>query len=255
MATAKKTTTAVAVKPASNIVSIREQLAAQAAEMANRTAPPTGNAIRITQSKQFKLPDGSTTNGPLQLVIVDFVAANKFYEGAYDPNAITPPDCFAIDINPLKMVPSDNSPNRQAETCAACPNNVFGSAGAGKACKNTRVLAVLPPDGDANTPLWTLSVSPTAIKAFDGFVQSLSRLGTAPISMVTEVSFDPTKDYASLRFADPQPNENLAAHFARQPEAREMLLAEPDVSSYVAAAPAPARGRTAPARKTATARR
>lgn len=257
MATAKKDPgTAIAVKKSGNIVSIRDQIAAQVAAMAERTAPPSGSAIRITQDKQFKLPDGTTTPGPLELVIVDFVAANKFYEGAYDPNSISPPSCFAIATNPLKMVPSNNSPDKQADTCGECPNNQFGSAGNGKACKNSRVLAVLPPDADAETPIWTLTVSPTALKAFDGYVQSLARMQAIPVAMVTDVSFDPTKTYASLRFSNPQPNEALETHFGRQEEARTMLMAEPDVSSFTAAAPASARGAArAPARRPAVAGR
>ena len=61
MATAKKTaSTAVAVKkPASGaIVSIQEQLKAQAAAAASKIAPAGGNKIRYSKGK-FVLPDGS----------------------------------------------------------------------------------------------------------------------------------------------------------------------------------------------------
>ncbi len=241
---APKSTAVALAKSAksSSVVSIQEALKAQAAAMSDRTAPPSGSSILVTQDKKFKLPDGTTTAGPLQLVIVDFTARNEFYPDAFDPNDIVPPHCFAIGQNPLKLVPSDNSPEKQASDCSSCPMNQFGSQGKGKACKNARLLAVMPPDGDADTPLWTLKVSPTALKSFDGFVQSVARtFQMPPVAVVATVSFDPSVTYASLRFSDPEPNENMAVHFARQAEAAALLTVEPDVSQFEAKAAKPAK--------------
>ena len=184
------------------------------------------------------LPDGTKTPGPLQLIIVDFTSKNSFYEGKYDPKAIVPPACFSIGSNPLKMVPSDNAPLKQAADCQSCPMNQFGSDGDGKACKNSRVLAVLPPDADADTPLWTLTTSPTANKGFDGFVTSVARIfQMPPVGVVATVGFDPTQTYAKLVFSDPQPNPDVETYFARQDEAKAMLAIEPDVSQFKTAAP------------------
>lgn len=243
-----KTGTAVAVKKGGNnvvsIAAMQEQLKAQAAAMSEKTAPASGNYIRVTQDKQFLLPDGTKTPGPLELVIVDFASSNKFYEGAFDPKAITPPACFAIGTNPMQMVPSPNAPLPQATDCQSCPMNQFGSSGDGKACKNSRVLAVLPPDADEDTPLWLLATSPTANKGFDGYVAGVARVfQMPPVGVVTTVGFDTSVTYAKLTFSDPQPNANLADHFGRQEEARAMLAVEPDVTSFVKAPPA--RGKTA----------
>ena len=236
----KATSTAVAVKKTgSNVVSIQDALRAQVAALADKTAPPGGNSIRVTQDKQFILPDGTKTPGPLQLVIVEFASKNTFYKGKFDPKAIVPPVCFALGSNPLKMVPSDNSPLKQAEDCSSCPMNQFGSDGDGKACKNSRVLAVLPPDADENTPLWLLATSPTANKGFDGFVTSVARIfQMPPVGVVATVGFDPSVTYAKLVFTDPQPNPNLDMCFSRQGEAQAMLAVEPDVSQYKAEEPA-----------------
>jgi hypothetical protein len=234
MATTKKPTTAVAVKAAGNIVNIQEMLKAQAAAMSGRTAPATGSAIRVTQDKKFQLPDGTVTPGPLELVIVDFTTKNMFYEGAFDPKNISPPACFSIGNDIKTMVPSKNAPAAQAPDCASCPMNQFGSAGDGKACKNTRVLAVLPPDADENTPLWLLATSPTANKGFDGYVGQVARLfEMPPVGVVTTVSFDTSVTYAKLVFGNPQPNPAVGTHFARQEEAKAMLAVEPDVSGFV----------------------
>ena len=253
MATTKKTTsTAVAVKKNTStaVVNIQEMLRKQAEANAARVEPGSGKSIRIGQDKSFTLPDGTKTRESLQLVVVDFVSRNEYYEGAYNKDDITPPNCFAIHPEPKQLVPSDNSPNKQCDDCASCPMNQFGSAptGAGKACKNTRVLAVMPPDADDDTEIWTLKVSPTAIKAFDGFVAGVNRaFQLPPVGVVVTVGFSDAKDFPSLEFTDPQLNENVAIHFGRQDEAREMLMREPDVSSFGAEKPAA----KAPARKVA----
>ena len=253
-AAAAKTGTAVAVKKNSGaIVSIKDQMAKELAALAERTAPAGGDKIIVKNDKTFNLPDGQKVN-ELQVVVVDFMAINNFYEGAYDKDNIVPPTCFAIGQVITQMAPSDNSPVKQSDACSACPMNQFGSAGAGKACKNMRRLAVLPPDADADTPLWILDVSPTGIKSFDGYVKSVAtKFGVMPVGVVTTVSFDPNVDYQSLRFSDPQPNENIEIHWTRRNEAMERLTQEPDVSNY--ATPAPPKGRSAPARKVANARR
>jgi hypothetical protein len=240
MATAKKTSTAVAVKkPASGgLVSIQDQLKAMAAANAGRVAPPSGINIKVTQDKKFMLPNGQKVDGPLDLVIVDFTSRNEFYEGSYDPNNIASPLCFAINPEPKAMVPSANAPEPQCDTCTGCPQNQFGSAGKGKACKNMRVLAVLPPDADADTPMWLLKVSPTAIKGFDGLISTLGRMQAPPVQMVVEVDFNPSETFASLTFSNPRPNEAVAEHFARMDEARDLLAAEPEIR---AAAPAAAK--------------
>ncbi len=241
----KKTSTDVAVKkPVSgNIISIQEALKAQVALMAGRTQPAGGNAIRLSPGK-FTLPDGTTTAGPLELVVVDFTSKNLFYEGNYDPKNIVPPNCFALGNDIKNMVPSTNAPEPQAKDCGTCPNNQFGSSGDGKACKNSRVLAVLPPDADEDTPMWILATSPTANKSFDGMVSSVARLfEMPPVGVVVTVSLDPATTYAKLVFSDPKPNANVGVHFARQAEAREMLAIEPDVSAFVAKPKGKAAGR------------
>ena len=242
MATAKKTNTvkpgtAVAVKKASSgaVVNIMDALRAQAEANASRVEPGGGKSIRIGQDKSFTLPDGTKTREALQLVVVDFVSRNEYYEGAYNKDEIVPPACFAIHPEPKQLAPSANSPDKQCDDCASCPMNQFGSApsGTGKACKNTRLLAVLPPDADDETEIWTLKVSPTGIKAFDGFVAGVNRtFQLPPVGVVVTVGFSDAKDYPSLEFTDPQPNNNVAAHFGRQEEAREMLMREPDVSAF-----------------------
>lgn len=238
--TSANTSVAIKKPSAANIVSIQAALAAQVAGLANRVAPATGIKIRATQDKKFILPDGTTTPGPLELVIVDFATVHNFYEGAFNKDDIVPPGCFAVGMDPKKMFPSANVPNKQAGDCQTCPMNQFGSNGKGKACGNGRLLAVMPPDADETTPIWLLQPSATALKGFDSYVAGVARSHQSmPIQVVTTVAFDENETYAKMVFSDPKPNPNLSVHFGRQGEANELLFAEKDVSGYVPIGKAP----------------
>jgi len=225
-----------------NIVNIRAEIKRQSDEIAKKIGAPSGDFIKVQQDKTFKLPDGAVSPGPIRGVIVDFTSANMFYDRPYKEGEVVPPACFAIGEEPEALVPSNNSPDKQSDNgCKPCVNNVFGSKGRGKACTNTRILAIVQPDADPNSPLWLLKVSPTAIKAFDAYVQTIkAQFDGTPILVETDIYFASDEKFPSLRFGNPTENKNLAVHFARQKAAKERLLAEPDVSQYAPPPPPPA---------------
>lgn len=216
---------------------INAQFQAEMAEIQKRISAPSGDRILVTQGKTFKLPNGSELD-ELEAVIVDFVAANFYYTEAYDRGNVTPPACFALGLEPAGLVPSANSPDPQCDACAGCWANQFGSSGKGKACQNTRLLALLTPDADAESPLFILKVSPTGIKSFDGYVGTLARSHQKPVrAFVTKVSFSQESEYATLRFNVLREADLDLAILAqsRLEEARKRLLTEPDVTSLKAA--------------------
>lgn len=221
-------------------VNYEEQLAKESAEIAKRISAPTGDRIRFNGNKTFITPDGMEGD-TLEVVVVDFVSSNLFYDGTYDRDNPQPPACFAIGAEPSLLVPSPSSPNKQAETCSSCPNNQFGSAvtGKGKACKNTRLLALVPASALDNpkeeAPIWIMSVPPASLKAFDGYVGTLAaKHRTVPIGVVTSITLDQTNQYASPRFnvIRPLKGTELGTFMPRREEANQRLVAEPDVSQY-----------------------
>lgn len=221
-------------KPGTSVVNIRESLAAEANQLADRIQAPGGDKIKLTKDKKFKLPDGTVQEGPLTVVILDFVSVNEFYDRPYKEGDYSPPACYAIgtEVND-KLTPSAKSPDKQAATCKECPNNEWGSKNDGKACSNKRRLAVISPDANPDSPMYILEVSPTSVKAFDSYVSTVrTQFGMPPIGVVTDVFFDPSVDYQNLRFGNPQSNPNLEDHFARKQAAKDRLAAEPDVSKY-----------------------
>lgn len=242
-----------AIPKSTSVINYRELMQKQAAEIQNKIGAPGGDKIVVGTDKTFKFPDGRISKDPFKAVIVEFITGHYFYKGKYDPKNIVPPDCFALGTDPKDMFPSENAPDRQAENCQSCPNNQFGSDGDAKACKNQRLLALLPPDADAETPFNVLHVSPTALRAFDGYVAKLASVfGKPPSAFVSEVGFNPGKEFATLVFGNPQPLEEdqLPVFLSRQTEAIKRLLTEPDLTQREARQPAkPARGQAQPARR------
>lgn len=221
-------------------VNFQEQLAKEAAEIAKRIAAPSGDRIRFNSNRALVTPDGSEGE-MLEVVVIDFVSSNLYYDGPFDRDSPQPPSCFAIGSEPSLLVPSPNSPAPQATACSACPNNQFGSApnGKGKACKNTRLVAVVPSsaldDPDVEAPIWIMSVPPTSMKAFDSYVHTLAaKHKTVPIGAITEISLDQSVTFAAPRFnvIRPLTDDELGVFMARREEAAQRLAAEPDVSQY-----------------------
>lgn len=233
------------------------QLQREAAEIAKRISAPSGDRIRFNANRSMITPDGMEGES-FDGVIVDFIASNLYYDAAYDRDNPAPPGCFALGTEPAMLVPSPSSPNKQSDACNACPNNQFGSAGKGKACKNTRLVAVIPVaslNETSDAPIWILSVPPTSIKAFDSYVASLaSKHKTIPLGVVTNISLDPGSTYSAPRFAPVRvlDNAEIGGVLSRREEAVKRLMTEPDVSQYV---PPRAVGKTNAGFQTNTARR
>jgi len=209
----------------------------------SKLGAPAGNAIRITQNKKFVMPDGVETGGPIRAVIVGFTSRNVYYSGQYNPNAITSPDCYAEGDNPSALVPADDVETMQSEDCNSCPMNQFGSNGNGKACKNQRIVALLPPD-DSDADIMTISVSPSALKGFDTYISKLATMYKVPAFAVsTEISFDPNETYAKVVFSNPEPNAAFKAYGDRSEEALTAVKASFAPAAETAANTPPVRGK------------
>lgn len=219
-------------------VNYREQLMADAQAIADKIAAPTGDRVRYEGNRMLIAPDG-TEGETMEVVVLDIMSSNMFYDRPYDRDNPSPPACYAIGPSPTTLTPSDKSPDRQADTCATCPMNQFGSAltGKGKACKNTRLLAVVPVNQMENAVdnIWIMSIPPSSIKSFDSFVHKLAMThGISPIGVVSEVTLDQKETFASPRFKSIRPltDEELAHVMPLKTEALQRLAIEPDVSTY-----------------------
>ncbi len=197
-------------------------------EAAAKTVDPPSNFKISTKGKQFTLPDGTSSRGPMAAVILDYRTVHNYYKGNYDPKKPEAPTCFAISKNVGDMKPSQNTTDPQNENCKECPFNQWKSAptGLGKACKNIRRLALVPPNATADTRPMIIDVSPTALKHFDGFINKLTKLGMIPAQVVTNVDFADS-DFPQLTFEVGEPHGKDELMWALREDAQELLNKEP----------------------------
>jgi hypothetical protein len=222
--------------------SVRDQMAASvAADLARLGSTGGKDSIRITQDKKFMFPDETSLDGPLDLIIVDFVYRNEYYPGVYNRKEIVAPTCFAVSPEQVALAPTRNSPKMQVpegDTCSKCQWDKYGSSpqGEGKACKNTVYMAVLQPDATDETQMFVVKTSPTGIRYVNQHVAKVGRQVNLPVyAIISKMYFDPNVTYPSLRFDIIGPNPILDLTLARRDEARARLLQEPDFSSAVVA--------------------
>lgn len=190
-------------------VSIEDQIKKELEEQKGQLGALPSNKISL-RDKQFTLPDGQTSPGPIELIVLDFVWFMVHYPGVYNSNNPQKPDCFAIGRDKPDsglLLPHESVKTPRHATCSGkkegCPKNQWKSAptGKGKACKNQRRLIVVPPDFTTETEPMTMYVSPGGLKNFDAFVSRLkAEQGILPMQCITEVSFDRDQTYPLLKF-------------------------------------------------------
>lgn len=216
------------------LASIRNEIKSELMGI-NATVPPiTGRSIQIA-GKSFKTPDGTIHTGPMQVIVVDYRNFNRYFTAAYNPNALQGAKCFAVSKDVNAMEPDESVSHPEAENCAVCKQNQWGSAlngGKGKACRNQVRLAVIPPNFDDEDEPMMITMSPTALKSWTSLVTKLSGINKLPIEVVTEISFDPVSTYPTLRFREVAAldDERLSAAWALRSKAQVMLESAPSQS-------------------------
>jgi len=99
------------------------------------------------------------------------------------------PDCSSED----GIRPKADSPNKQCDSCAGCPQNMWGTAklqdgspGKGKACAEKKRLAIY-----ANNGVFRFNVPPASLGDFAAYARQLAGHGLGLATVITTISFDP----------------------------------------------------------------
>ncbi len=199
-----------------------EELAKYAKESAEMEANVGGGSFFSVKSGVLSWQDNPLPGNEMAVIIIDSIMENAFYPGAYDIDNPQPPSCFAFGRKDEDMAPHEivvKAGNQENDVCLGCPNNEFGSAdtGKGKACKNTRRLALIPAgkfkkDGSfefiedvdhyESTEVGFMKLPVTSIKGYASFVkQTASALNRPPFGIVTRISVVPdTKSQFKVLF-------------------------------------------------------
>ena len=120
--------------------------------------------------------------------------AAKYVEGQ-EPTA---PDCFSLD----GIKPDPSAKLKQCESCAGCANNVFGSGtnaqgepGKGKACADSKVIAIF-----ANKGIYRFPIPPASLGAWKTHCNQLSAHGVPLPTAITVIGFDADASFPKATF-------------------------------------------------------
>lgn len=192
------------------------------------------SAITIQRGRMI-YHDQPIPDNELDVIVIAATTERCYYDKPYDPDKIESPACFAQSTESRGLVPHENVPEPQSESCDTCPMAEFGSAkqGKGPACKTYRKLMLLPAGTQAEdvpkAELAYLKVSPTSVKNWSKYAQQLvASAGIPPWAAKTKVKVvDDKKTIHQVTFQGLGPiqdNDLLAAIHGRIEEAEAKLL-------------------------------
>lgn len=222
-------------------------LAAEAKEVAAKERPAVA---RISLRSGIMSYQGNEMAGnKMQAVILASAFKNVLYTGAFDPDNIVSPDCFAFAENEEDLVPSANVREPRNATCAGCRmlewgtgKKSDGSPSRGKACKETRRLIVMPwtavdaaltkgPDEILKSELAILDVPVTSVQNYSTFVNVLATTANVPpYAAMAEIMVVPDrKTQFQVKFQPMRtlPNMEILQAVKRRVEDARKLVLEP----------------------------
>ena len=218
------------------LVTWKEEMASIAkAAAAAEAAANQGLPFLSTQGGQLKFNNEALPGNQLVVSILDYVFENVYYEGRYDADNPQGPKAFALARDPEDMVWHENSaPEYAGKPCKGSDILQWGSAetGKGKACRETRRLALVPvgtlKDGELSllneaavlaSPLAFLRLPVTSVKGFSTYVQTTANvLGRPPLGIATRIYIEPSaKNQFSVKF------EALEVLMTRRNEALQVI--------------------------------
>ena len=192
--------------PESTAVMNWEDQLAKYAAVASESEDLTGGAFLSLKAGRLAINGQQVAGNALDCIVVAHAYENAYYVGKYDPQNPNPPKCYAFGNGDDKhaednMVPHANVAEPESDACATCPKNEWGSdpdGGRGKACKNTRRLALMPAD-IVNNPEKIVSgeqiylkLPVTSVKTWGAYVHAVSAQDKRPpFAVVTTISTEP----------------------------------------------------------------
>lgn len=181
------------------VVAWKERLQ-QLAKQTEDAEKPTGHFITF-KGGVMTYNENPVPGNKLLAVAIDYLFENAWYPGRYNPAKATSPVCYAFGRKDSEMAPYSECEQPQHSVCDGCPKNEWGSdpdGGRGKACKNSRRIALLHADSlkspeeimEAAVAFCKLPV--TSVKNWSTFAnQCATVLKMPPFAVVAEVSVVP----------------------------------------------------------------
>lgn len=146
-------------------------------------------------------PDAPASSIEVVILKANPKNSKTYYAEAYVDGSDATPTCYSND----GIKPAADAAAPQCKTCAACPQNVWGSrtgenGSKGKACQDNARVAIASPDA-INDPM-LLRVPPASLKPLAEYGKALAKLNP-PIpynAVITKLGFDHTQATPKLTF-------------------------------------------------------
>lgn len=213
------------------LATIKERIKAELETAKKSFEVPSRPKISL-QNKKFTLPNGVASAQPINVVIIDWRNTRTLYTGPFNPNNPQAPKCFALAKALDDLAPNEQSPDPQADSCAECPHDQWGSdpaGGKGKACKNSVRLAVVPAtalDGES-AQMYALDIPRTSIRNWESLISRLSDSGHLPIEFIVEVAFSADAAYPTLVFNESTQHDQIEQLWPLYEQAQHFLKVHP----------------------------
>ena len=203
MSTTKPTPTSADVIDAPTSTAVmtwKEKMAAVVAQAASSEAPKGG--FLSFKGGNISYDDQLIPGNTMDVIVVDFLLENGIFRDKYNANKPASPMCYAIGRDEESLKPHQDCEEPQHTDCETCPNNEWGSdpeGGRGKACKNTRRIAMIPADclkngvegiRKAGTVMCKLPVM--SVKNFSTFINQCTKaMELPPFGVVVRMNTKP----------------------------------------------------------------
>lgn len=163
-----------------------------------------GKVFHIQRADERVLVTKPGEDDPASSIEVVIVRANPdrskvYYATGYQEGETLKPTCYSNS----GVAPEADAQEPQAKKCAVCVHNQWGSrttdsGGKGKACSDSRRLAVATLDAPADPML--LRVPAASMRALEEFGKQLAARGVPAQAVVTKIGFDYSVAHPALTF-------------------------------------------------------
>jgi hypothetical protein len=232
-----------------------KELMEQAAKSIMSTEQGDSNSISF-QAGQLKFNGEVIPGNKTDVVIVHSIHENQFFPGRYDPKKIVSPACWAVAVAEKDMAPDPEKVTKaEATNCASCPLNEWGSdpdGGKGKACKNTRRLAMISASNLGDLEAAELAFARLPVMSVANWSKYVTQIGNVvkrpPFGVITELSVVPdsrSQFKVCFTFKGLVPDEVLEHAISLHEQAKTAILFgyAKNQEEFEQAAPTPAKGK------------
>jgi len=185
--TKNETTTAISFADIeSELAALQEVTAAAEVGLAD--------GFMTVQHGNMKIRGIAVPGNKVDVIVVGSIIEYAYYEDQFDPDNIKAPVCFSHGLNEKELKPHEASTKIQSENCITCPKNRFGSAdnGKGKACKNTRKIAMISEISSINdvekADVVYLKIPVTSVKTWSQYVLELASKKLSTLQVLTRIT-------------------------------------------------------------------